>query len=166
MPLKAGDALIVKGAKSDRIGALDADRMALIWDRPIAKSARVVGANGQTIFLGGPELSALDIKTRKLLWATRLPGGSAAGKVLVGPSGIWQNTPRGIFEVDPKTGRVRRIFRGDDTGSEGGDLTLSNPYILAITNRTISAYPVSSAAVNTGKRAENATNSKTRATNE
>ena len=166
VPLKAGDALIVKGAKSDRIGALDADRMALIWDRPIAKSARVVGANGQTIFLGGPELSALDIKTRKLLWATRLPGGSAAGKVLVGPSGIWQNTPRGIFEVDPKTGRVRRIFRGDDTGSEGGDLTLSNPYILAITNRTISAYPVSSAAVNTGKRAENATNSKTRATNE
>ena len=164
VPVKAGDALIVKGAKSDRIEALDSDRMTMLWDRPIAKSARVVGANDQAIFLGGPELSALDLKTRKLLWATRLPGGSTAGKVLVGPTGLWQSTPRGIFELDPRSGRVRKIFRGDDTGSDGGDLYMTNPYLLAITNRTISAYPVAPAAA--GKPGTSAANTKTDKGNE
>ena len=159
IPVKAGDALIVKGAKSDRIEALDSDRMKRIWDRPIAQSARVIGANDTTIFLGGPELSALDLKTRKLLWATRLPGGSGAANVLAGPNGLWQSTPRGIFELDPRSGNIRKIFRGDDTGSEGGDLYMTPPYLLAVTNRTISAYPVAPAA--TAKPGASTANTKT-----
>ena len=145
VPLRSGGALFVKGVKSDRLGALDPDRMKRLWDRPIARSARLIGADDRAVYLGGPELSALDRRTRELLWATRLPGGSASSKALVGPSGIWQLTPRGVFEVDPGSGRVRRIFRGDDTGSDGGDLHLTGRLLLAVTNRTISAYPVAPA---------------------
>jgi hypothetical protein len=36
---------------------------------------------------------------------------------------------------------VRRIFRGKDLGSAGGDLVLTDRWLLAISNRTISAYP-------------------------
>ncbi|SIN68234.1 Outer membrane protein assembly factor BamB, contains PQQ-like beta-propeller repeat [Singulisphaera sp. GP187] len=141
-PVRSGEALFAKGTKSEHIYAIDSDQMKLLWDRPIAKSARIVGVDDQALYLGGPELSALDLRTRKLVWATRVPGGSAENQVLVRPGGLWQLTPRGIFEINPKTGEVRRIFRGDDTGSDGGDLYLNGPLLLAVTNRTISAYPI------------------------
>ena len=146
-PLMDGAALLLKGAKSDRICAIDPDRMKVLWERPIAKSARLIGVDDQAIYLGGPELGGLDAKTRALKWSTPLPGGSEEGSVLVRPDGLWQLTARGVFEVDPKTGRVRRIFRGEDPGATGGDLVLTDRWLLAITNRTISAYPRGPAAV-------------------
>jgi outer membrane protein assembly factor BamB len=167
VPLRAGDALIVKGAKSERIHALDADRMKVLWDRPISKSARLLGADDHTVFLGGPEISALDLKTRTLLWATRLPGGSTEGRVLVRPGGIWQLTPRGVFEIDARSGLVRRIFRGDDTGAEGGDLYMTGRFLLAVTNRTISAYPIATtAARGPGKIDGDPATTKTRASDD
>ena len=100
-PLPVGEALLIKGAQSDRLYAVEPDRMKVLWERPIAKASRLLGADDRAVFLGGPELSALDLKTRTLLWATRLPGGSIEGRVLVRPDGLWQLTPRGIFEIDP-----------------------------------------------------------------
>lgn len=146
-PFFSDKALYLKGDQSDRIGVLDPDQMTRLWERPIERSARLLGAGDGVIYLGGPELSALDQKTRELKWATRLPGGSADGRVLVRPDGLWQLTPRGIFEIDPATGQVRRIFRGDDMGSEGGDLFLSDRLLLAVTNQTISSYPTGGASV-------------------
>jgi hypothetical protein len=61
--------------------------------------------------------------------------------VLVRPDGLWQLTSRGIYEIDPDTGAVRRIFRGADLGSIGGDLMLTDQLLLAVSNRTITAYP-------------------------
>jgi outer membrane protein assembly factor BamB len=145
-PLRSGEALFVKGAKSERIYALDPDRLKLLWDRPVAESARLLGADDRAVFLGGPEISALDRKTHQLVWATRVPGGSREGRLLVRPDGLWQLTPRGVFELDPRSGRVRRIFRGDDTGSDGGDLYATGRLLLAVTNRTISAYPTPTTA--------------------
>jgi outer membrane protein assembly factor BamB len=158
-PVRSGEAMLVKGVKSERLYALDADRMTMLWDRPIAKSARLLGADDRVAFLGGPEISALDLGTRKLLWATQVPGGSREGRVLVQSGGLWQLTSRGIFELDPQSGRVRRIFRGDDTGSDGGDLYLSGRLLLAVTNRTISAYPIAATAAGApgGDAAEPAT---------
>jgi len=144
-PLPLGDAVLIKGVKSDRLCALDPDRMKLVWDRPIAKSARLLGADDSALYLGGPELAALDLKTRSLRWTAPLPGGCYEGRLLVRRDGLWQLTPRGVFEIDPPTGRLRRIFRGQDSGAEGGDLILTDRWLLAISNRTISAYPRRSA---------------------
>ncbi len=140
-PLSVGEALLVKGTKSERLYAIDPDRMKVLWERPIAKGTRLLGSDGNLLVLGGAELAAIDLKTRALLWATRLPGGSNESRVLVRPDGIWQLTSRGIYEVDPASGEVRRIFRGKDLGSAGGDLILTDRWLLAISNRTISAYP-------------------------
>jgi hypothetical protein len=118
--------------------------MKVVWDRPIAKSARLIGVDDASVYLGGPELAALDLRTRSLRWTAPLPGGSYDGRPLVRRDGLWQLTPRGIFEVDPQTGRVR-IFRGQDAGADGGDLVLTDRWLLAISNRTISAYPRRSA---------------------
>jgi len=140
-PTRLDDALLIKGAQSDQIQAVDPNRMKVLWERPISKSSRVLGTDGKVVFFGGPEISAMDLKTRELLWATRIPGGSLDSRVLVRPDGIWQLTPRGIFEIDPKSGNVRRIFRGDDLGAVGGNLYLTDRWLIAVSNRTISAYP-------------------------
>ena len=144
-PIRMGGAFLIKGMQSSRISAVDPDRMTVLWDRPMAKSARLLGVGQGAAFLGGDEISALDLETRKLRWATRLPGGSLRAGVVVRPDGIWQLTPRGIFEIDPSTGEVRRIFRGADLGSVGGDLLLTDELLLAVSNRTITAYPRSPA---------------------
>jgi outer membrane protein assembly factor BamB len=139
-PLFLGDALLIKGAKSDRLTAIDPERMKLLWKRPIAKASRMLGVAGETLYLGGPDLDALDLGGRELLWSNHLPGGSELARVLVRPGGLWQLTPRGVFELDPASGTARTIFRGDDTGSRGGDLYLTDRLLLAVSNRTISAY--------------------------
>ncbi len=140
-PLASGEALLIKGMQSDRLYAIDPDRMKVLWERPITKASRLLGMGDRAAFLGGAELSAMDLKSRALLWATRLPGGSMENRVLVRPDGLWQLTPRGIYEVDPASGDVRRIFRGKDLGAAGGDLLLTDRWLLAISNRTIAAYP-------------------------
>jgi outer membrane protein assembly factor BamB len=106
----------------------------------MAKSARLLGAVGSLVILGGPEVDALDVNSQDLQWSVRLPGGSYEGRPILRDDGIWHLTPRGIFELDPQTGRVRRIVRGDDTGSIGGDLLLTDRWLIAVSNRTIAAY--------------------------
>ncbi len=140
-PLQTGESLLVKGMQSDRLCSIEPSSMKVLWERPITKSTRLLGADDRAVYLGGEELSAVDLKTRTLLWATRVPGASLDSKVLVRHDGIWQLTPRGIFEIDPKSGDVRRIFRGKDLGAAGGDLLLTDRWLLAVSNRTITAYP-------------------------
>jgi outer membrane protein assembly factor BamB len=140
-PMPIGEALLIKGAKADHVCVIDPDRMKVVWDRPIARSARLLGFDDQAVYLGGPDLGALDRQTRALRWSTPMPGGSEELRALVRPDGLWQLTHRGIYEVDPKSGRVRRIFRGEDPGASGGDLVLTDRWLLAISNRSISAYP-------------------------
>jgi outer membrane protein assembly factor BamB len=140
-PLATGEAFLVKGMQSDRLYAVDPSKMKVLWERPITKSSRLLGVDDNTIYLGGDELTAVDLRTRKLLWATRVPNGSLDGRVLVTKGGLWQLTSRGIFEIEPRTGDVKRIFRGKDLGSVGGDLLLTDRWLLAVSNRTITAYP-------------------------
>jgi outer membrane protein assembly factor BamB len=140
-PLQTGEAFLVKGMQSERLYAVEPNKMKVLWERPITKASRLLGVDDNAVYLGGDELSAVDLKTRKLLWATRVPNGSMDGRVLVRPDGLWQLTSRGIYEIDPKSGDVRRIFRGKDLGSVGGDLLLTEGWLLAVSNRTISAYP-------------------------
>jgi outer membrane protein assembly factor BamB len=152
-PLESGEAFLVKGMQSERLYAVEPNRMKVLWERPITKASRLLGVDSSAVYLGGEEISALELKTRKLLWATRLPGGSMESRVLVRPDGLWQLTQRGIFELDPQSGTVRRIFRGSDLGSVGGDLVLSDSWLLAISNRTISAYPRRAAGTEVSARA-------------
>jgi outer membrane protein assembly factor BamB len=140
-PLQTGEAFLVKGTQSDRLYAVEPNKMKVLWERPITKASRLLGVDGNAVYLGGDELSAVDLKSRKLLWATRVPNGSMDGRVLVRPDGLWQLTARGIYEIDPGSGNVRRIFRGKDLGVVGGDLLLTDRWLLAVSNRTITAYP-------------------------
>jgi tetratricopeptide (TPR) repeat protein len=162
-PLQTGEAFLVKGTQSERLYAVEPNKMKVLWERPITKASRLLGVDDNAVYLGGDELSAVDLKTRKLLWATRLPNGSMDGRVLVRADGLWQLTSRGIYDIDPKSGDVRRIFRGKDLGSAGGDLLLTDRWLLAVSNRTISAYPRHGAPGNdVSARADSTTKEQTR----
>jgi outer membrane protein assembly factor BamB len=139
-PLQSGETFLIKGMQSDRLYAIDPNRMKVLWERPITKATNLLGVSANALFLGGEELSALDLTSRKLLWATRMPNGSMDRRVLVRPEALWQLTPRGIYEIDPASGNSH-IFRGKDLGAVGGDLYLTDQWLLAVSNRTISAYP-------------------------
>src|SRR5262249_55605564 len=141
------------------------NRMKVLWERPISKASRLLAADDRTIYLGGAELCAIDIESRKLLWATRVPGGCATAKVLVRKEAIWQSTPRGSVELGPKSGEVRQIFPGKGLGSVGGDLILSDQLLLAVSNRNITAYPRRSGASPASPRTASATSNK-RVTND
>jgi outer membrane protein assembly factor BamB len=141
-PVVAEGQLLVKGARSDQIAAIDPDRGVRSWIRPIARSARPLAERDGILYLGGPEVHAMDLSSRKLLWATPLPGRSQNGRLLVTPGALWQLTPRGVFEIDATTGDVRRILRGDDMGAAGGDLLAAGRWLLTVTNRAIAAYPL------------------------
>ena len=39
----SGEALLIKGMQSDRLYAIDPDRMKVLWERPIAKASRLLG---------------------------------------------------------------------------------------------------------------------------
>ena len=71
--------------QSDRLYALEPNRMKVLWERPITKGSRLLGVDDQAVYLGGAELSAVDLQSRKPVWATRVPGGSMDGRVLVRP---------------------------------------------------------------------------------
>ena len=79
--------------------------MKVLWERPITKASRLLGVDDRAVFFGGAEISAIDLQDAEaLVGDTRLPGGSMDGAVLVRPDGLWQLTPRGIFEIDPASG--------------------------------------------------------------
>jgi outer membrane protein assembly factor BamB/tetratricopeptide (TPR) repeat protein len=170
LPLLTGETFLLKGLQSTRLNALDPNRMKVLWDRPISKNSRLLAADEKTLYLGGAEISAIDLQSRSLLWATRVPGGCATARVLVRKDAIWQSTPRGIIELDPRTGTVRRFFRGRDLGSVGGDLVLTGPLLVSVSNRSITAYPRTAGAprdVTTARSAAaSRTTSTTRVTNE
>jgi outer membrane protein assembly factor BamB len=156
-PLSSGETFFIKGMQSDRLCAVEPNRMKVLWERPVTKSARLLGTIGRSVFLGGAEISALDLDSKQLKWATPVPSGSMEARVLVRPDGLWQLTPRGIYELDPKSGAVRHRFRGNDLGAVGGDLFLTDDRLLAVSNRTISAYPRRAARGEVAARDESAT---------
>jgi len=142
-PVRFGGLLLVKGLKSSRIQALDPAARKRVWTRPISKASRPLATQDNELLLGGAELSSLGLETLELRWALRVPGGSEAGRVIVDAERLWQLTPRGIFEVDPATGQIRRIVRGADLGAApGGALIRADDRLLAVSNQAITAYPL------------------------
>jgi outer membrane protein assembly factor BamB len=166
VPLLCNENFLLKGLQSTRLNAVDPNRMKVLWERPISKGSRLLAADDKTVYLGGEEISAIDLQSRSLLWATRVPGGCASARVLVQKDGIWQSTPRGIVELDPKTGQVRRFFRGKDLGSVGGDLMLSGPLLISVSNRTITAYPRRAGGRDVTAQSASASNTTTRVSHE
>jgi outer membrane protein assembly factor BamB len=143
-PLFAGGTLFVKGMSSPRLYAIDVASPRLQWKRPVAQSALVIGADDERLYLGGEEITAINLRTRQLDWSTRLPWGTSWTRPLMTDHRLYQFTPRGIYELDKATGDVVRLFRGADLDSAGGVLLATPQTLIALSNSAITAYEIQS----------------------
>ena len=150
-PIRSAGLLFSKGMRSPRLLGVRTDGPALEWKRPVSKTAVIVAADDQRIYLGGEELTAYSLKTQELLWATQLPRTAAWSLPLVTKTRLYQFTSRGICAIDKQSGEVVQIFRGADLDSLGGSLFVTPKALVTVSNLGITAYPRNSTASGAGQ---------------
>ena len=140
--LDSGGTVYLKDSSARLLYALDLARPGVKWQRPIDSEDTIIGIDERTAYLLGHELSALDLKTRQLLWSTRIPAATGSLRPVFCPRHIYVSSSRGIYDVDPASGDIRRIFRGADRDTGGGRLFLAGDKLISITDTAVTAYPV------------------------
>jgi outer membrane protein assembly factor BamB len=146
--LEDGTDLYIKDSAAPGLYAIEPEDPKLEWRRTVSSEETVAGIVNGTAILLGHSVSGLDLKTRKLLWSTKIPVMTGLIQALVEPGHIYVATQRGIYDIDPANGDVLRIYRGADKGSPGGRLLVSGNRLICVTDAAVTAYPVERAAAN------------------
>jgi len=132
-------------------------RPKVLWHRPVPKVATLIGVDDGRFYMGGEEISAFDLATRRILWSVRVNLGTTWAKPLLTQGRIYHFSSRGIFEINKSDGNVVHLFRGTDLQSLGGELLVTPKALLAISNLAVTAYPLNGAAAATGENATGGT---------
>lgn len=132
--------------------ALDPAELNMKWKRPTSVEVSIVAIEWPIAYLVGSEFSALDLKSRKLLWSAKIPAQKTMARPLICPEHIYLATSRGIFDIDPADGGVRRIFRGADRDSSGGRLLLAGDKLIVVSDGAVTAYGTTIKTGRTGSR--------------
>lgn len=140
-----GDQLIFKENDSRQVQAIDLVSRRPLWVRPIDREADLVGVDSQSAYLLDDHLMALDLQSRDLRWASRLPDTAATRQSVQNAKAIALLTSRGIATIDKTTGRQIGLDLPDDGRNESGDIirtTLKDgrPISIWITDKTITAF--------------------------
>jgi outer membrane protein assembly factor BamB len=138
--LESNGLLYLKDSEARTLYALDPAAPELKWKRPITTRDSVVAIIGPTAYFLGHELSALDLKSRDLKWSTALPGEPLNLRPLISAEHILAPTARGIFDIDPTSGDIRRVFRGADRQSQPRQLLLAGDKLISISDKAVTAY--------------------------
>jgi hypothetical protein len=152
-PIRADGLLFAKGMRSPRLLGIRADGGKWVWNRSVSRTAVILGADDERLYMGGEELTAYSLKTQELLWATQLPRSAGWSEPLLTKNRLYQFTSRGICEVDKQTGEVLRIFRGSDLDSLGGTLFVTSGAVVTVSNLAITAYARKDAKPRTNAKA-------------
>ena len=144
-PQMAGGQLFFKGMRSPRLVSVNPDLPAVVWNRPVAESANLVGLDDDRVYLGGEDIAAYDRKTKKLLWSNRLPLGSTFATPVLTRNRLYQFTPRGIYELDKATGRQLAAVPRRRFGVDGRTAAAGARLLIAVSNLSITAYPLGEA---------------------
>lgn len=147
--------LYLKGMRSRKLFAVDPDRPKVAWHRSVPITANLIGVDDSKFYLGGDDISAFDLKTRRILWSVKINHGTTWAKSLLTQGRIFHFSARGIFEIDKEKGKVVRVFRGTDLESMGGSMIVTPTTLLTISNLAITAYPLKT---NNGETKPEATN--------
>lgn len=134
--------LYVKGMRSNRLYAVDPVRPKVLWHRPVPKIATFIGADDKRFYLGGEEISAFDLATRKIIWSVQVNLGTAYASQLLTQGRIYHFSSHGICEIDKTNGQVAHLIRGADRESLGGELIVTPNALLTVSNLAITAYPI------------------------
>jgi outer membrane protein assembly factor BamB len=131
-----------KDGSMPMVFALDPAERSVKWKRPISREDSIAAIDGPIAYLVGNGLSALDLKSRKLLWSTKIPDQMATLRPLIFADHIYTATSRGVFDIDPANGNVRRIFRGADREASEGKLLVAGDKLICVSDTAVTAYPI------------------------
>ena len=134
--------LYLKDGGARLLYALDPAEPAVQWKRPLSGDESIVAIDGHVAYLLGRELSALDLKSRKLLWSTKIPGENLTLRPLVCTGHIFVPTARGVFDLDPANGDTHGCFRGADRDSRTSRLMVAGDKLIAISDVAVTAYQI------------------------
>lgn len=142
-PIARGGKLYFKGAKSDRLHAIDPSVPKLDWRRPVSTESMLLDVDDDRLLLVGQETIALRAAVpQPMHWSVTLPVVSSGSRPVVTRNRVYGFTARGIFELDKATGDRIRIFRGNDLDSSGGSILLTPSRLVTVSNVAITAYPI------------------------
>jgi len=151
--------LYFKEAGGYAVYALDLAGPKLKWKRAAEPSEMIIGIGGgaggasggtssPNLFLAGSSASAIDLSSRAMRWSTNLPVETGMLRPILGGDRLYVFSGRGIFALDTATGDpAGRPFRGADMDSLGGALLQCGEKLVTVSNLTVTAYPLPSAAV-------------------
>jgi outer membrane protein assembly factor BamB len=140
--LESDGTYYLKDGAARLLYALDPITPAVNWKRPLTAEESIAAIDGQIAYVVGHELSALDLKSRKLIWSEKLPSQTSTPEPLVCPGHIYVPTARGIFDLNPNNGDIQRVFRGADRDSSGGKLILAGDKLIYVSDTAVTAYVV------------------------
>lgn len=141
-PQMVNGVLYVKGMRSTQLYAVDPLRPKVLWHRPVPKVATLIGVDDKRVYLGGEEICAVDLATRKMQWSIQVNLGTTYSNPLMTDRRIYHFSNRGIYEIDKATGKLAQLVRGADGESLGGEMLLTPNALLTISNLAITAYPL------------------------
>jgi outer membrane protein assembly factor BamB len=132
--------LYLKDSSGRMMYTIDPMGPALKWKRPLNAEEMVVGIEGDRAYVMGRELSAMDLKTRRLLWSTKLPVVSGGVRPMLAKGHLYVPTGRGIYDIDPANGDVLKIHRGADRESMGGRMIVIGDRVVCVGDVCVTAY--------------------------
>jgi len=141
----SGGVLYVKESSGDAVYAIDPSSPSLKWRRPVSRSDTIVHTDGNRLFLIGEEAGAIDLQTRALLWSAKLPVETSATVPTFSDNSVFAFFGRGIYQLNLANGDTMTIFRGADKESLGGSLWATPHHLISVSNRAVTAYPLSGA---------------------
>ncbi|HEV3022475.1 MAG TPA: PQQ-binding-like beta-propeller repeat protein [Pirellulales bacterium] len=158
-PLVVENKIYFKGMQSPRLYCIDLAGPTLVWKREVSKKSLLVGIDRERIYLGGEEVMAIDMKTRKLTWSTPVPMATGWIRPVMTEHRVYQFTSRGVYELDKTSGDQVRLFRGADLDSLGGTLLVTPEALVTVSNLSVTSYRVEGAAAK-GNESASVTGSK------
>ena len=155
-PQMVNGILYLKGMRSRKLYAVDPQRPRVLWHRSVPRIADIAGIDENRFYLGGEDISAFDLATRKIIWSVKVNVGTSWAHPLVTQNRIYYFSARGIYEINKADGKVVRVFRGADLESLGGNLIVTPKALIAISNLAVTAYPLGSETPKGAKEAASA----------
>jgi outer membrane protein assembly factor BamB len=134
--------LYFKECAGKTLFALDPAARRVAWKRPVTDAAELVAMDDENCYVLSRELVCIDRSTRAMKWSVTLPVAGGGLSAVPAADGILVFTSRGVYEISRDNGDVRRIFRGHDLASVGGSLQVVGPLAVCVSNRRITAYPL------------------------
>lgn len=128
-PIPFGDAVLIGGTDAKDYYSLDRRTGRVRWMRHLDRdglraTTYLYGLGGGRLIFVGPTSMAVDAKSGKLLWVTRIQE-KIVGKGALSKGAFYVPTEGGIEEFDPKTGRrVGTVMKWRNPSKDRGSLVL------------------------------------------